>query len=130
MTEPTTGTDLVGQALRRRNRRLNMAGFARDLGIASDRLEAFADGRIGLASETKQAIVRDIWAGDVEFDAELNLLRSANKEEPRPLGVRPPPIDPATLPTFRGSLPLIGPQLVTPPKPKETKRAGWLGGWL
>jgi hypothetical protein len=75
MTEAITGTDLVCQALRGRNRKLNMAGFAREVGISSDRLEAFAEGKIGLAPETVQAIVRTIWAGDVEFDAERDLLK-------------------------------------------------------
>ena len=51
MSTEITGTELVRQALRGRNRKLNMAGFARDLGLASDTLDAFAEGRIGLPPE-------------------------------------------------------------------------------
>jgi hypothetical protein len=78
-----------------------------------------------------QALVKALWDGYTEFDAELDVLRPANRTPPRPLGIRPPPIDPATLPTFKPDPSQIGPQPVVSPKPQaKTKRAGWLGGWL
>jgi hypothetical protein len=98
--------------------------------MSSDRLDAFAEGRLALEPETMQALVQALWHGHVECDAAHYALRPAAREAPRPLGIRPPPIDPATLPTFGGSSPPIGPQPVTPQEPKETKRAGWLHGWL
>jgi hypothetical protein len=71
--------------------------MARDLGMSSDRLDAFAEGRIELAPETVQALVRTMWNGHVEFDVEHDALRSAIKQEPRPLGVHPAPFEPTPL---------------------------------
>jgi hypothetical protein len=69
-SEIVTGTTLVRQALRNRNRKLNMAGFAKDLGMTSDRLDAFEQGRVALDPETIQAlVVKVLFNGHVEFDS-------------------------------------------------------------
>jgi hypothetical protein len=50
------------------------------------------------------------------------------QQEARPLGSGPPPIDPATLPKFKGGPPGPGPQPVTPAKaePEKPRRPGWV----
>lgn len=58
MTETVVmGTTLVRLALRGRIRKLNMAGFARDLGMSADRLDGFAEGRLDLPPEIVRALV-------------------------------------------------------------------------
>jgi hypothetical protein len=50
-------------------------------------------------------------------------LCPAKKEEPKPLGSGPPPLDPATLPSFVAGPPPLYP--AKPPKPKA-QRPGWV----
>ncbi|UQD70491.1 hypothetical protein JEY40_31710 [Bradyrhizobium japonicum] len=123
--EIVTGTSLVREALRARNRKSNMAGFARDLGIAPDRLEGFAEDKTDLAPETVQAIVKLLWGGHTELDVEHDLLRSANRQKPRPF-IHPPVFVPAPL-NLRPLIP--GPQPVKRP-PAAAKRKGWLHPWV
>jgi hypothetical protein len=131
MTE-ITGTDLVRQALRGRNKKVNLATTARDLGISSDRLDAFVEGRVTLSPETMQALVDLIWHGHIALDIEHDMLKPANKAPPVSLGIAPAPFDPRTSPyAYKPGPPALGPQPVKalPAKPKTT-RAGSLGGWL
>ena len=83
------GTDVVRQALRSRNKKLNLANFARDLGMPSGRLDDFAERR----TAAMQGLVRALWGEHTVFDPELNVLRPASREAPRPLGILPPPIE-------------------------------------
>lgn len=125
--EIVTGTSLVRQALRARSRKSNLAGFARDVGIAADRLEAFAEDKIDLAPETVQAVVKLMWGGHTELDVERDLLRSANRQMPMSF-VHPPVFVPPPLnlrPTIPGPQPVKKPTAT--PKPK---RAGWFNSWL
>jgi hypothetical protein len=115
MSEIKTGTDAIRQALRAR--RLNLANLARDLHLANAPVDAFMDGGT-LPPDALEALTRMIWAGHAEFDAELNLIRPANRQEPRPLG-GPPPITetmtlPKTMPKFTA-----GPRLVEEVVKKE-----------
>ena len=71
-----------------------------------------------------KALALDLFGGHALFDPERNLLMSANTAKPTPLGVHPPPIDPATLPKFEGGGPPLYRGLVAPTKPK-TPRPGW-----
>ena len=50
------------------------------------------------------------------------------QQEARPLGSGPPPLNPATLPKFKGGPPGPGPQPVSPPKPgpEKKQRPGWV----
>ncbi len=45
MSEPVTGTSSIREALRVRNRKVNLGTMARDLGLATSTLEDFAEGR-------------------------------------------------------------------------------------
>jgi hypothetical protein len=124
-----TGTDLVREEMRGRNRKLNLARTEKDLGMIFERVEAFVAGRIALDAATIQALVKLIWHGHVAFDSELGLLRPSNGSLPRPLGISPPPFDASGQPKYVAGGP---PPLQTgyaSPNPKQ-KRAGWLCGWL
>jgi hypothetical protein len=76
-----------------------------------------------------QQVVKVLWNGHTEYDAETGMLRSANKAPPVSLGVHPPryeakPVDYAT------GIPPMGPQPVVRERRKpKTSRPGWLGGW-
>src|SRR5262245_5264898 len=99
-SEITTGTDAIRAALRVRGSKTNTAGLARDLGVSSATLDAFADGRAMLKPEVLQALAADLFHGHAVFDPAIDRLRPAVQAEPRPLGVRPDPIDPKLLPTY------------------------------
>jgi hypothetical protein len=92
----TTGTDLVREALRGRNRKLNLAVMARNLNMSSERLDAFSEGRLALPPDIINAIVKELWNGHVVFDADADALTSANKAELTFSGIAPPPFDPAS----------------------------------
>jgi hypothetical protein len=126
-TEITTGTDLVREALRGRNRKLNLAGLARSLGLPADRLENFAEGKVTLPAETMQAIVKALWGEHTEFDAEADALRPSNRTPPTPLGVHPPKFESVPLNFQTGAPP---PQSGYAPAQPKKPRPGWLGGWL
>ena len=51
------------------------------------------------------ALTAELFGGHVVYDPAIDRLRSANKAEPLPLGVRPPPLDPVTLPTYTAGPP-------------------------
>jgi hypothetical protein len=90
-------------------------------------LEDFAYGRGSLPPEKLQALAKDLFP-KAEYDLALNLMRPANKAEPKPMGVAPPPFkpEPKVWPKWTP-----GPQPVKPEKPQpKPKRAGWLHDWL
>ncbi len=62
-----TGTDVLRQALSVRNRKINIAAMARDLGIANAALDAFAFGQAGLPPETLKALATHLFGGLVEL---------------------------------------------------------------
>jgi hypothetical protein len=78
------------------------------------------------APETMQALVKVLWSDHVEFDAEHDALRSANKQESRPLGVHPAPFKPTPLSIQTGPPP---PQTGT--RRRRSRRnvpVGWAAG--
>ena len=64
----TTGTDLIRQMLRVRNKKMNLASLARDLGISSDTLLAFIDGKRSLPIPVLQGLTKELWNGHAVYD--------------------------------------------------------------
>lgn len=129
-TETVTGTDLVREALRGRNKKLNLAVMAKDLSISNERLDAFANGKLTLDAATMQAVVKVLWNDHVAYDIERDVLTPANKAPPTSLGVSPAPYVAKDQPKLPAG-PHMGPRPVVPqPAKAKTTRAGWLGGWL
>jgi hypothetical protein len=127
MTE-VTGTDLIRQALNVRARKLNTANLARELGIPSSTLDAFIEGKGSLPVETLKALCVDLFHGAAEFDAELDRLRSTNKQVPKAIHPPPPIHELMELPKFKGGPGESSFRSVKPEPPvTKTKRPGWVG---
>ena len=94
MTDETTGLDIIRAALNSRARKLNTANLARSFGISAEALDSFARGQTMLADDVLKALVDHLWGGGVILDAGRNSL-TTRKQEAKPLGVAPPPFDPA-----------------------------------
>jgi transcriptional regulator with XRE-family HTH domain len=120
--EIKTGTDVLRAAVHARNKGTNLAGMARDLGLSASNLEAFAAGKSNLPPAMLKKLCDWLFAGNTEYDETIDRLRPTNKAEAKPLGIRPPPIDPATLPKYAG-----GPPTLYPPKKDQPKAPppGW-----
>ena len=87
MTEPAiTGTTVLRKTLHAWNRSPNaMARIASEVvGVGVSTLEAFAEGKADLSVEALKALTKVLYPHS-EFDPELNLLRSANKQEAKPM---------------------------------------------
>ena len=93
-----TGTDVIREMLRVRNKRTNLAILARDLGISSDTLHAFIDGKRSLPIPVLQGLTKELWNGHAVYDPEVDRLRPALQEPAKPLGALPSLTIP--LPTF------------------------------
>jgi hypothetical protein len=85
----TTGTDVIRQKLRVRNKRMNLASLARELGITLDTLLGLADGKRSLPIPVLQDLTKKLWNGDTVYDAEVDRLRPARREPAKPQGVMP-----------------------------------------
>jgi hypothetical protein len=99
-TNTVTGTTVLRQALYARARKGHLGPIARDLsergepiGVAS--LEAFLSGA-QLPVATLQLLAKELYGDAAEYDPERNLLRSANRAEPKLMGIAPAPFDPKT----------------------------------
>ena len=103
----------------------NLSPLARDTGLGTAALDSFGRGEGSMPPETLNVLARELL--DAEYDAAADLLRPRRKTPPRALGVRPPPLDPETLPKFELG-PRRGPQPVktAPPPPPKAQRAGWV----
>jgi hypothetical protein len=137
MAEPTvtTGTDVLRQTVKARNRSPHaLSLIASEIaGVGVSTLEDFAAGKIDLKVETLQALTRILYP-HAEFDAERDLLCSANKQEAKPMCTAyPARFDPKSSPhymPFNPDQPRTAPQPVKaePPKPKAS-RPGWASWW-
>ena len=118
----TTGTDAIRQMLRVRIKKMNLAILARDLGISSDALQAFIDGKRSLPIPVLQELTKILWNGDAVYDPEVDRLRPARQEPAKPLGVLPSLTIP--LPTYTAGPAQGGPRPVnvqiTEPPPSGT----------
>jgi hypothetical protein len=124
----TTGTELIRQAAKGRNLKLNLATAARDLGWPGDVLHNFIKGA-ELTPDQTRAICQYLLPHTV-WDEATDRLMPAKRQEPTPQGVLPV-LDPKLLPKYKPGACQTAPRLVNdhPPAPKP-KRAGWLGGWI
>jgi hypothetical protein len=82
--------------------------------VPSGRLDNFAEGRITLEPAAMQGLVRALSGEHTVFDPELNVLRPASREAPRPLGILPPPIEARPFDFTPGSPTDRAPQPVKP----------------
>ena len=93
--------------------------------VTAAALEAFIYGRASLAPETLKALAVHLFDGRDEYDPAIDMLRPAKREEPRPLGIRPPPItETMTLPVYQAGPPPPSPGMVPPAMPIRRARAG------
>jgi len=83
MTE--SGIAIMRQALGARNRKMNLAGMARDLGVASTSLEAFATGDAKLAPGVLVKLAERIWNGHLKYDVATDAMQSANTRKAVPV---------------------------------------------
>ena len=125
----TTGTEIIREALRTRKSKQNFAIVARDLGISSETLLAFCDGKRSLPNAVLQALVKELWHGHAEFDPVTDRLRPTVQDLPRPMGIRPENTLP--LPKYQAGAAQVAPRPVKEPVPdaKVKPRPGWIGGW-
>ena len=84
--------------------------LARDLGISSDMLDAFIDGKRSLPIPVLQGLTKELWNGHAVYDPEVDRLRPARQEPAKPLGVLPSLTIP--LPTFTAGPAQGGPRPV------------------
>jgi len=123
---PTTGVDVIRDALRVRNKRTNLATLARDIGISSSELDSFLTNRLKLAPTILHKLTAYLFGGNAEYDATLDRLRSTgSKIDAVPMGSPPPKLDPKSLPVYRAGPPKLAPGMVEPAKPKQP-RPGWV----
>lgn len=106
-------------------RRSQLAGIARDIGVATETAHLFLSGA-GLAVPALEALTKRIWGGALEYDAATDKLRSANKAKPTPVNIDcrarlvlgNPPLGRGTLGRLvRG---------VAPPQPKKPAWMSWI----
>jgi hypothetical protein len=85
----TTGTDDIRRMLLVRYKTMNLASLARELGITSDTLQAFVDGKRSLPIPVLHGLTKILWNGDIVYNPEIDRLRPARQEPAKPLGVLP-----------------------------------------
>jgi hypothetical protein len=63
---------------------MNLAILARDLGISSDMLDTFIDGKRSLPIPVLQELTKKLW-GHAVYDPEVDRLRPARQEPAKPV---------------------------------------------
>jgi hypothetical protein len=121
----TTGIDVIKQALRQRAHHGYIGILARELGLGIVTLQDFAYGSARLAPAALAALTAALFDGRVEYDADIDRLRQSNKQEPKPLGIRPLTISEMNLnlPKFAGGPPPLYPASARPKA--KAPRPGW-----
>jgi hypothetical protein len=79
-SDTTTGTEVLRQAMAGRNKKLNLANWARDLGIANETLHSFIAGSDNLSAEVKTELARRLFGDSASFNAETDRLVRAKTE--------------------------------------------------
>jgi hypothetical protein len=126
-----TGLDVLRQALKNRNSRVNgTQGLKDELKVPFSAIADFINGAdSALTGPQLDQAAKFIWGGAVEFDSESGMLRGANREPAKSVGVGPP-TSPTNMPVGFGAPPAAGPRLVmeSPAKagPVWPRREGWV----
>lgn len=123
----TTGTDVIRQAINVRNKKVNLAGFATEVGISPSQLSDFMAGRSVPSATILCAMAKWLWP-NAEFDPERNLLVSGANRAPSQTMTSdyPPPVVPD--PNWKkveytgGRLIAVFPAL---PEAEKKSRPGW-----
>ena len=102
--------------------------WPRDTGMALSTLDAFIRGEIKfLPPDTLQALTKTLWNGTAEYDGTIDRLRSTTKNEPVPMGIRPPPIT-ESLMLYKAGPAQTAHRPVKDSKPvAAAPRPGWVG---
>jgi len=123
------GLKTIRAALGARNKKINLAILAKDLGIPSESLNTFIDGRAELTPDKLDKVCAFIWGAHTVYDAQRDVLVPAQQIVPSPM-VLMPRLDPTILPTYVAGPPPVGAQPLIPIPVEKKKREGWLGSWL
>ena len=128
--EIKNGVDVLRAVVRARRFKSHLSSLARDLNVPVGDLEDFVDSGRELPMPVLQKLAREFF--DAEIDVATGLLRSANRNEAKPLCTAyPEQRDPKLSPYYRPMLPgphLPGPQPVKPEPPQPKRgRPGWIG---
>jgi hypothetical protein len=119
----TTGTDVLRKALKARN----LAVLGKELSVPKHVLEEFMWGKRDIPPALKVSLTEYIFGGAITFDNTIDRLRSSNRTEPTPLGVKPPPCVRSNVKYVVGGMNGIGPQPVKPVKAlPKVPRLGWV----
>jgi hypothetical protein len=121
MTGINSGRDVLRAGLR--SRKMGLANIARELEIPINALDSFVQGGT-LAADRLNSIAAFIFGGAAIYDEASDLLRSANKQEPISMGVRPPLISEMNLDRSH-LLPRVPPKPTAKLPPARPHRAGW-----
>jgi hypothetical protein len=129
MTEKT-GTDVLRDKLVASNKKLNLAGFASEVGLAPHQIDGFIAGRSVPPAAALCAMAKWFWPS-AKFDPERNLL-IAGTSESKPLGLIPGPFVPSPRDLDLVAMAREPKTLISekPEQPRAKGRAGWIGGWL
>ena len=138
--EIKNGADVLRAVVRARRFKSHLSSLARDLNVPVGDLEDFVDSGRELPMPVLQKLAKECF--DAEIDVTTGLLRSANRNEAKPLcgagyPPQPKPQTPAQEILWRAmremaatKQPCAAPQPVKPEKPQPKRgRAGWLGGF-
>ena len=119
----TTGKDLIRRALSAR-KKINICAHSQRYWGRVPGARGFCIGSAALPPETLKALALHLFIGNTAYDP-VDLLRPASRNEPVPMGIRPPSVTEMglTLPKFTGGSPPLYPPL--PHKPKA-QRPGWV----
>ena len=109
ISKEPSGTDLIRRALIARNSKLNLALFARDLGLNGDQVHAFIRGA-DLTPEQKRAVCNYLWAGNTQWDETSDKLRPAKLQEPKRFSSFLPELNPKLLRKYTAGPAGKGPQ--------------------
>ena len=127
-----TGVDILRRTCKARDHKGGaLLAIVREVdGLAITTLEAFAAGKTDLSVALLQKLTKVLYPHS-EYDPELNLLRSANRQAPKLAGIAPLPFDPNSVtyppradPKARSYMD-PGPPMI-PSQVQATKRPGWL----
>jgi hypothetical protein len=129
--ETITGIDVLRRTVRARDSKGGvLKAVVREIdGLSLSTLEDFAAGKAELSVAILQKLATILYDG-CEYDPESGLMRSANRQEPKPAGIPPAPLDRNYahhyIPQFDPSAPRPnfnpGPPIT---KPWSSKRPGW-----